>query len=339
MSIWILLAIVLALLIFMTHPGLNRRRMRRWQGVRLAHRGLHDLDKGIVENTLQAFEAACEAGYGMELDIQFTGDGQVVVFHDDDLLRLTGDPRKIWDVPLSELKAMPLAGREDARIPTFKEVLSAVNGRAPLLIELKNGPHNRQLCEALMAHMKGYPGEYMVESFNPLIVYWFRRHAPQLVRGHRVDGHSHLLAHHVELLYGRRAVDVAGHEQGALVLLGLQHIGKLAAEGGLTRTLQTRHEHYRGPPFELQLHGLTAHELCQLVVDELHHELTGLDGIENVHAHGLLLHLLGERTGHVVVYVGIQQGAANVLQGLGNVYLGYFSFAFKYLKGSLKSVT
>ena len=187
MSIWILLAIVLALLIFMTHPGLNRRRMRRWQGVRLAHRGLHDLDKGIVENTLQAFEAACEAGYGMELDIQFTGDGQVVVFHDDDLLRLTGDPRKIWDVPLSELRAMPLAGREDARIPTFKEVLATVNGRTPLLIELKNGPHNRQLCEALMEHMKDYPGEYMVESFNPLIVHWFRRHAPQLVRGQLVD--------------------------------------------------------------------------------------------------------------------------------------------------------
>ena len=190
MSIWILLAIVLAFLAFMTHPSLNRKKMRRWQGARLAHRGLHDIEKGVVENTLQAFEAACEAGFGMELDIQFSGDGQVVVFHDDDLSRLTGDPRKIWDVPLEELRAMPLAGIENARIPTFREVLSTVNGRVPLLVELKNGPRNRELCEALMEHMKGYPGEYMVESFNPLIVFWFRRHAPHLARGQLVDSLS-----------------------------------------------------------------------------------------------------------------------------------------------------
>lgn len=187
MSIWIILIIALAALAFLTHPSLNYAKARRWQGQQFAHRGLHDLDKGIVENTLQAFEAACTSGYGMELDIQFSADRQVVVFHDDDLTRLCGDSRKVWTIPLAELQTIPLAGRADARIPTLREVLDTVNGRAPLLIELKNGPFNRQLCEALMEHLKDYRGEYLVESFNPLIVFWFRRHAPQIVRGQLVD--------------------------------------------------------------------------------------------------------------------------------------------------------
>ena len=102
MSIWVLLAIVLAVLSFMTHPSLRYQKMRRWRGTPFAHRGLHDVDAGIVENTLPAFEAARDAGFGMELDIQFSRDMQVVVFHDDDLLRMAGDARKVRDVPLAE---------------------------------------------------------------------------------------------------------------------------------------------------------------------------------------------------------------------------------------------
>ena len=186
MSIWLILLIVLALLTFLTHPSLRYKKTRRWRGERFAHRGLHDLDAGIVENTLPAFKAAVEHGFGMELDIQFSKDMQVVVFHDDDLQRMCGDPRKVYQLTLAELKALPLAGREDARIPTFREVLDLVGGRTPLLVELKSGPFNRSLCEALVEHMKDYPGEYIVESFNPLIVTWFRFHARQLVRGQLV---------------------------------------------------------------------------------------------------------------------------------------------------------
>lgn len=187
MSIWILLLVILIALAYLTCPCLDRKRTLRWKGQPFAHRGLHDLDAGVVENTLPAFEAARDAGYGMELDIQFSKDMQVVVFHDDDLQRLCGDPRKIWDVPLDELRALTLAGVPGARIPTFREVLDAVGGKAPLLIELKNGPFNRQLCEALVEIIKNYPSEYIVESFNPLIVAWFRRNAPEVVRGQLVD--------------------------------------------------------------------------------------------------------------------------------------------------------
>lgn len=182
---WLALLILAALALFLTAPGLRRnRRMARWRGMRFAHRGLHG--GGIVENTLPGFAAACENGYGMELDIQFSRDKEVVVFHDDDLRRLTGDGRRVDACTLSELKAFRLNGVEDARIPTLREVLSLVDGRTPLLIELKSGRNNALLCERLMALLKDYRGEYIVESFNPLIVWWFRRHAPHIVRGQLV---------------------------------------------------------------------------------------------------------------------------------------------------------
>ena len=186
MSIWIILLIVLAVLLYLTHPSLSHRKCSDWKGRNFAHRGLHDAERGIVENTMPAFEAARDSGFGIELDIRFSRDMQVVVFHDDDLQRLAGDPRRVRDLTLEELQAIPLGGVEEARIPTLKDVLRAVDGRVPLLIELKNGPLNRQLCEALMDHLKGYDGPFLVESFNPLIIAWFRFNQPQIIRGQLV---------------------------------------------------------------------------------------------------------------------------------------------------------
>ena len=175
-------AAVLALWLFLIFPSPKRHRIDSWRGRLLAHRGLHDADHGIIENTLPAFEAACRSGYGIELDIQFTRDKKVVVFHDDDLTRLCGDERLVRQVDYEELKTMRPGGGAQP-IPTLSQVLSAVGGRAPLLIELKNGPDNALLCQALVAHLKDYRGEYIVESFSPFIVAWFRCHAPQIPRG------------------------------------------------------------------------------------------------------------------------------------------------------------
>ena len=186
MSIWLILLILLAVLAFMAHPSLRYRKCERWRGECFAHRGLHNIGKGVVENTLPAFIAARDAGFGMELDIRFTRDMQVVVFHDDDLLRLAGDSRKVRQLTLEELKAIPLGGIDGARVPTLREVLDAVGGKTPLLIELKTGPGNARLCRALMDLLADYPDEYLVESFNPLIVSWFRFHAPEIVRGQLV---------------------------------------------------------------------------------------------------------------------------------------------------------
>ena len=186
MSIWLILLVVFLALAYLTHPSLRYAKCQRWRSERFAHRGLHDIKKGLVENTLPAFAAARDAGFGMELDIRFSKDMQVVVFHDDDLLRLAGDARRVRQLTLEALKAIPLAGIDDARIPTLREVLDAVDGKTPLLIELKSGPDNARLCQALMDILRDYKGEYLVESFNPLIVAWFRFHAPQVVRGQLV---------------------------------------------------------------------------------------------------------------------------------------------------------
>ncbi|MBQ8111262.1 MAG: glycerophosphodiester phosphodiesterase, partial [Clostridia bacterium] len=187
MPLWLIPVVAIIALIYLTHPSLRYQKTARWRGQLFAHRGLHDLDDGIVENTLPAFEAARDAGFGMELDIQFSKDGQVVVFHDDDLNRLCGDGRGVGQLTLQELQVLPLAGHADTHIPTLRQVLDAVDGRTPLLIELKNGPKNRQLCEALVELLKDYRGEYIVESFNPLIVAWFRFNAPEVVRGQLVE--------------------------------------------------------------------------------------------------------------------------------------------------------
>lgn len=149
----------------------------------IAHRGLHSCGDGVVpENSLAAFRAACEEGYGIELDVQLSADGQVVVFHDDGLKRVCGVDAPVCSKTLEELKALPLLGSEE-RIPLFSEVLETVAGRAPLIVELKNGKRNDELCEKTLALLKEYTGDFCIESFSPSIVRWFREHAPQIVRG------------------------------------------------------------------------------------------------------------------------------------------------------------
>ena len=187
MIAWLVLLALAALMLFLTAPNFDRRRMDAWRGLWFAHRGLHDIDRGIVENTLPAFDTAVRAGYGMELDVQLTKDGQLVVFHDDDLQRLADDPRRVDQCTLAELQAMSLGGVADAHAPTFAELLQTVDGRTPLLVELKHGRADRRLCRDVMAALDAYHGPFIVESFNPLIVGWFRRNAPEVVRGQLVS--------------------------------------------------------------------------------------------------------------------------------------------------------
>ncbi len=151
-------------------------------GRNFAHRGLHEEDQSVPENSLPAFRRAVEAGYGMELDVQLSKDGQVVVFHDDTLDRACGVAARVDELDYDALQKLPLFGTEE-RIPLFTEVLALVGGRAPLIVELKNGYRNDELCEKTWALLRTYPGAYCIESFNPLIVAWFRFHAPTVLRG------------------------------------------------------------------------------------------------------------------------------------------------------------
>ena len=169
--------------VFLTAPGrAGKRQKAPFFGRNFAHRGLHSPDKSVPENSLEAFRLAAEAGYGAELDVQLSKDGQVVVFHDDTLDRVCGVHGRVDEFSFEELQQMRLCGTAH-RIPLFQEVLNTVRGRGPLIVELKNGRRNRELCEKTYALLENYQGEACIESFNPLIVAWFRIHGRDLVRG------------------------------------------------------------------------------------------------------------------------------------------------------------
>ncbi len=154
-----------------------------FKGFYYAHRGLYDNGGGRPENSIAAFRAAADAAYGAELDVQLSRDGKVVVFHDDTLDRMCGVHGNVCDFTLEELQRMRLLGTEET-IPLFTDVLSVFGrGPGPLIVELKTGARRRELCRKTREILKGYPGVFCVESFDPRIVYWFRKNAPEVFRG------------------------------------------------------------------------------------------------------------------------------------------------------------
>ncbi len=182
-----LLAVCFVVLYFLLCPGRFDDAQRQMIfGVNHAHRGLHTKDKTVPENSLPAFRAAVEAGYGVELDIQLSKDGQVVVFHDDTLDRVCGVHGRVDAFTLDELRQMRLCGTEET-IPLLTEVFDVMAGKTPMIIELKTGPRNAELCEKGLALMRAYGGPYCIESFDPRIVRWFKKNAPDILRGQLAD--------------------------------------------------------------------------------------------------------------------------------------------------------
>ena len=154
----------------------------------VAHRGLWSPD-GPPENSLAAFQAACVAGYGVELDIQLSADGEAMVFHDDDLARMTGVPGRLSDRTTAELAELRLKGT-DERIPTLAETLALVGRRAMVHEELKTpyghvGPLEQRAHEILIDHA----GPVCVIGFNPYSHAWFADRFPGVLRG--LDSYSY----------------------------------------------------------------------------------------------------------------------------------------------------
>ena len=147
-----------------------------------------------------------------------------------------------------------------------------------------------------------------------------------------------MLAYHLELVDSSRTINVTSYEQRLLVLLGLEHIGKLTTKCGLTRTLQTAHKYDSGTTCQVQFGCFATHKFSKLVVHNLHHKLAWLNGSKHVHTHSLLLHRVGKCLCYLVVNVGIKQCASYVFKCFCNVDLGDFSLTFKYLKTAFQSV-
>ena len=179
----VLIIIVILVLLFLLaimgrkgHPGLPK--LRGWS---YAHRGLHG--EGRPENSMAAFRAALEGGYGIELDVHLLKDGNLAIMHDSSLKRTAGADVKIEDLTTEELKNYRLEGTEET-IPTFRELLDLYAGKAPLIIELKVAGNNyAELTDAVCKMMDTYSGTYCMESFDPRCVAWLAKNRPDIVRG------------------------------------------------------------------------------------------------------------------------------------------------------------
>jgi glycerophosphoryl diester phosphodiesterase len=153
----------------------------------ITHRALHDRNKGRIENSPSAIQAALDAGYAIEIDVQMSADGEAIVFHDEELARLTGRPGWIKDHTAAELAKITLIDSTDT-IHTLPQILGMIAGRVPLLIEIKDQTQtlsetDGSLEAAVAAALRGYEGDVAVMSFNPHSVAHMARLAPEIARG------------------------------------------------------------------------------------------------------------------------------------------------------------
>jgi glycerophosphoryl diester phosphodiesterase len=180
----------------------------------IAHRGYHDTNKTVWENTLTAFQRAVDKGFAIECDVHLSSDGVPVVFHDGDLKRLTGQDGFIWQRTAAELGALKVGGTAD-HPPTLKEMLDLVAGRVPLVIELKGIPgHDEGLVRAVGDLLGSYDGKAAIMSFDHWLIRDFSKDAPGIPGGltawgdkdHEIEAHFSMLAH--GLTFASYGVDV-----------------------------------------------------------------------------------------------------------------------------------
>lgn len=151
----------------------------------IAHRGFHDIGRGIVENTLAAAEAAVAKSFSIECDVLLSADGEVVVFHDDTLERLTTGSGRVDRKTMAELRALPMRGGGD-HIPSLADLLDLVAGRVGLVIELKSDfPRHAddRLVERVAALLAPYDGPVVTKSFDPELVAAAHRIMPGIGHG------------------------------------------------------------------------------------------------------------------------------------------------------------
>lgn len=148
----------------------------------IAHRGLHN--EQFPENSFGAFVRGAKAGYNLELDVHLTRDGEIVVVHDENMKRVTGEDLLITACDRDTWRGLKLCGTEEG-IPTLQEVLDMVDGRVGLVIEIKKDKCYEVgvLEEKLVAQLAAYKGNFVIKSFDPYVVGWMRKHAPHIVTG------------------------------------------------------------------------------------------------------------------------------------------------------------
>ena len=187
MNTFISILAVIVVFVIVYFLAIMPRMIRRaddslFKGWFFAHRGLFDNKTKAPENSIPAFENAIRNNYGIELDVQLTKDEVIVVFHDYTILRMCGVDRKVNDMTYEEICQYTLL-KSNCKIPRFDEVLRVIDGKVPIIVELKLEYNYKRTCELVNAMLGRYKGAYCVESFNPLGILWYRMHNNTVMRG------------------------------------------------------------------------------------------------------------------------------------------------------------
>lgn len=146
----------------------------------IAHRGLHD--ENCPELSLASFDKAIENNYAIELDVRALADGTIVVFHDETLGRMTGQDGYLANLKYEDIRDLRL-GKSNEHIPTLSQALTRINGKTPILIEIKNMGKVGEVEKSVNKILSKYKGEFAVQSFNPYSLEWFKINAPHIRRG------------------------------------------------------------------------------------------------------------------------------------------------------------
>ncbi len=184
----LIILIVLLFLLAIKPDNSRKEAFKPFEETYLAHRGLFNNKEDRPENSMPAFKAAVDHGYGIELDVQLTKDEKLVVFHDKNLKRACGVNIDVDDLTYNELKKYDLFGH-DLHIPLFKDVLDLVRNKVPLMVEIKSDGNWELTSKSTNEALAGYDGDYCVISFNPNVVHWFKINAPQTLRGQLVTNY------------------------------------------------------------------------------------------------------------------------------------------------------
>ena len=181
--ILIIILLIMALYLIAIMPKLsNTANFTPFKGRHYAHRGLHG-DKNICpENSMAAFKLAIDNNYGIELDIQLTKDNIPVVFHDSTLKRVCGIDKNIKDYNYEDLNHITLYDSEET-IPHLNDFLNLVDGKVPLIVELKGESSDASIASIVASYLDKYKGVYCIESFNPFIIIWYKKNRPHVIRG------------------------------------------------------------------------------------------------------------------------------------------------------------
>ena len=206
MIILLILIVLVLFYLFLIMPRMTGKPdASMLHGVYYAHRGFHDNKSDAPENSMAAIKKAVANGYGIEFDVQLTRDRIPVVFHDENLKRVCGAEGNVRDYTYEELQQFPLLA-SDERIPLLADVLSAVDGKVPLIIEIKVHEKAAEVCAYADQLISVYKGPYCIESFDPRAVAWYKKNRPQVIRGQlsssfSVNGKrekfSHMLVHYL----------------------------------------------------------------------------------------------------------------------------------------------